>query len=161
MRPEAAAAQRRARGRHWSRSNAKEEEGEEDQGLGPEHGWVLMATQVPAVIDELNAALAVLAPILEGDRDYESLNIKDSTKTDVTKVQTANQKRNDLLKAAVDALTALVSDGYPDRPVTIIPAADFADLQDQINTLQAAIKDFQPEGAPVSIEIVFGTPQPK
>lgn len=120
-----------------------------------------MADVTPAAIAQWEADLAILLPVIEGDEDFERLNLDthgETSKEDVTAKLTKNKDLQAKLEAAIAAAKALADTGYPAKPVVVIPAADFADLQNQIDTLTAALAEFRPANAAVSGKITFGTP---
>ena len=69
----------------------------------------------------------------------------------------AYQRRRDLLVAAQKALEALKNDGYPEHPKRTVPNEQFANLQDQLRTMTAALGRFSEEGFATSLNLQAGT----
>ena len=99
-------------------------------------------TTVPITRAEIAQALADQKPIHEGLRDFSRLNIKDPTATIVTQTITAYDTRQMRMENALNALDALLADGYPEVPVQEIGGEEYADLAEQVSTVTAALTTF-------------------
>lgn len=110
-----------------------------------------------ALQTEIDAALAVLAPIIEGLQDYARLNIKPETMTAVTEALKLYQDRQKVLTIAQKALAGLEDNGYPDLPAQEVSALVYDDLRDQEATIEAALAKFKTEEA-VTVVITPGKP---
>ena len=120
-----------------------------------------MATGVPAVLEELAAALADIEPAHEGLRDYAELDIQSATKQEVTSVLGQYDRRVDLLQNAKRTLEKLIADGYPDLPVHEVADAIYADLADQERTIAAALAKFSSTGKAATLGLGASPAEPK
>lgn len=100
-----------------------------------------MPTQVDSAVTEIQAALDVIRPQLEGMRDFSRLNLEHASGV-VQQAITDFNRRDNLLEDALRALTALLSDGYPVMPTREVEQADFVDLKNQVDTITAAFAKF-------------------
>lgn len=111
-------------------------------------------------IAEIDAMLARYAPKREGLADYDRLNIKEHTRSEVA----AYAARLDALLTALNTvksnLTELIGAGYPEIPVREIDASAIADLDDQIRTLTAGRTLFAPNTA-TGLALEGAAPVPK
>ena len=104
-----------------------------------------MPTQVDSAIQEIQDALAVVSPQLEGLRDFSRLNLTQPESPSVVQSAIVDFERRDhLLIAALNALTALNADNYPDLPNREIEQNVFNDLKEQVTTIEAAFAKFTP-----------------
>lgn len=118
-----------------------------------------MATAVDNAIVEVQASLDALAPQHEGLRDFLKLNIDESVRPDVQAELDLYDKRVNLLNGALQAMRALVGDGYPAIPVREVTGTGFTSLQDQLTTITAALAKFTSDAG--SLNLKGGTVQPK
>lgn len=119
-----------------------------------------MATSVQAAEDEIVGATAALQPSFDGLVDLSKLPLQAEAAAGVSAAATAFGRRLDLLRAAGLALEALVADGYPDVPQQIISAAAFAELQLDVQKMEAAFSKFQADRA-VALNLQARAPVPK
>lgn len=119
-----------------------------------------MATGVENGINEADKELQALAPESEGLDDLERLNIGSAALEEVEISRTEYARRIRLLLAYIEAGRALLKDGYPGLPARSVPTQILATLQDQANTIEAALKKFTPSSM-ASLGQVFGEPEPK
>ena len=119
-----------------------------------------MATQVEAALDELREALAALAPQLEGLRDYAKLELTSATAKEVATGIKEYDRRNKLMNAAVDALTVLMNDGYPDMAIRQVTGDVLAELEGNALTIAAALSRFESNQA-TSLGPTIGKVEPK
>lgn len=119
-----------------------------------------MATAVDAALVEVEAALASIAPQIEGLEDFSRLNLLSESRVEIDASIQQYRRRRALLQAANDTLTALVGDGYPVLDVREISQKAFADLQDNKSTIDAALAQFSPVTA-VSLNFTAGEAEPK
>lgn len=110
---------------------------------------------------ELLAAKATIEPQIEGLHDFARLNIKPETLAAVQSATTDFERRLQLIIAALAALDALASDNYPTVSIRSVIEDVYADLQDNVNTITAAFKEFSPIGEAVTATIIPGTPTSK
>jgi hypothetical protein len=101
-------------------------------------------TNVDEAIVEIEAALEVILPQQEGMSDYLSLDLKDDTRKYVETTIGRYSQRVDLLTLALRSLKDLVADGYPELATTEIPRPAYDDLQENANTIEAALATFAP-----------------
>lgn len=107
-------------------------------------------SNLTALIEELTEALrATVGPEFEGFQDLELLNISPASKAQVNFDINAAKRRRDRVQSALDALQALLEDGYPDVPLIEVAPEVFDDLFDQGVSIQAALGRYRrlPEGA--------------
>lgn len=117
-------------------------------------------TAVAAARDEVAAAVAALAPILEGLRDYARLNLGADTAAIVAQEIHDYERRLALLQTTLTALNALLGDDYPNLPVREVEQAVYDDLQTQADTIAAALAKFAPNMA-TTLGLSAGEPEPK
>jgi hypothetical protein len=119
-----------------------------------------MATKVEDALVELEAALAVVMPMLEGLNDYNRLNIHDDSRVVVGDALNYYQTRVTLLQQAIAALEALLQHGYPELQKFEVSESILLDLQEQQTTITAALGQFGAK-APATLKVTVGTPVPK
>lgn len=119
-----------------------------------------MATDVEKGIVEAQQELQAQAPESEGLDDLERLNIGSAAleEVEISRVEYARRMR--LEEAFIAAGKALLADGYPDLPARTIPAQILAKLQDQADTIEAALKKFKPSSL-TALRQTFSEPEPK
>lgn len=108
---------------------------------------------------ELIKAKKTIEPQIEGLHDFASLDIKDETKAVVAVATTDFERRRDLIKAALKALDDLDADHYPDVPIRDVVQDVFNDLQDNVDTIEAAFAKFAPINEAVKAIITPGIPK--
>lgn len=108
---------------------------------------------------ELEAAKAVLEPQIEGLHDFARLNIKPVTLAKVQETTVEFERRLSLVVAGLAALAALEADKYPDVPQREVLIAVYADLAENVATIQAAFEKFVSEEEASTVEIIPGTPE--
>jgi hypothetical protein len=101
-----------------------------------------MATEVDQARLEIDAALAVNSPQLEGLRDFSRLNLTEQSQEEVSRSIEEFARRNTLLLAAKEALAQLVHDGYPEVPVRELVDAVFVELRSNKDSIEAAFAKF-------------------
>lgn len=119
-----------------------------------------MATKVEEAIAEIQAALDEALPIQEGLADYLRVNLKDQAKAEVTTAKRVIDQRVMKLRAALNACTDLLADGYPEIQTRTVEADVLADLRDQQATISAALAKFAPAVA-TDLGLAVGQPEPK
>jgi oligoribonuclease NrnB/cAMP/cGMP phosphodiesterase (DHH superfamily) len=117
-------------------------------------------TAVDSALTEINERLATFAPQHEGLRDFQSLNLKDTTRVEIEASLALYDRRKDVLEKAKLALEQLNADGHPELAVREISADAFADLQDNTRTIEAAMARFASNAA-TSLVLNEGTIAPK
>lgn len=110
---------------------------------------------------ELEAAQAVLLPQIEGLHDFARLNIKPETLAKVQEATVDFERRRDLQVAALAALDNLETDNYPEVPPRNVLEDVYADLQENVTTIEAAFAKFAPIAEAVTATITAGTPELK
>lgn len=100
-----------------------------------------MPTQVDSAVTEIQAALDVIRPQLEGMKDFSRLNLEHASGV-VQQAIADFARRENLLTMALNALAALLSDGYPEMLVREVEQVDFVDLKNQVDTITAAFAKF-------------------
>lgn len=120
-----------------------------------------MSPALIALRDELLAAQSLLIPQIEGLHDFARLNLKPDS-VPVVKATTADfERRLGLLTKALESLTALSNDGYPAVDQRDVLGTIYADLQENVSTLQAAFAKFAPVAEATEATILAGDPVPK
>jgi hypothetical protein len=119
-----------------------------------------MATGIDTAHTELSDALAAVGPEYEGLLDYQRLNLKPDTRREVDEAINDYARRQQLMLNALNALEALINDGYPDLAVRAIAGAAFEDLQSNAASIEAALKKFSSNQAS-GMTLTGGTPEPK
>lgn len=117
-------------------------------------------TAAEAARAEIVVALKQHKPILEGLRDFARLNLRPETAAKVANAITDYERRQAHLEETERALTALLQDGYPDLPVREVEQDVFDDLQDQAESIDAALAKFTPEMA-ARLNLTRGATEPK
>lgn len=117
-------------------------------------------TDVEKGIAEAQQELEAQAPESEGLDDLERLNIGSAAleEVEISRVEYARRMR--LEEAYIAAGKALLADGYPNLPARTVPAAILAKLQNQADTIEAALKKFKPKPL-TTLGQTFGAPEPK
>lgn len=108
-------------------------------------------------VTELQTIRGTLAPQLEGLRDFQRLNLMAETQTEIELSLQQYVRRVGLLDAALDALLALIADGYPDLQVRAISETALADLRENASTIEAALSRFTGEGGATTLNLAAGT----
>ena len=110
--------------------------------------------------NELVAEHTRLVPVIEGLQDYNRLNLSQA----VAPVQQAiadYSRRQSLIEATIAALNNLAADGYPDLPVRNLPPEAYAELRENLHTINLAIAQFGAAEEATVATIVAGEPRPK
>lgn len=103
----------------------------------------MVPTAVHAARAEVTAALASIAPQLEGLLDFERLNLEQPANDAIELAIDDYRRRVQLLEALGHALDAVIDDRYPDLNVREIEPEAFNDLQNQADTIAAALAKFK------------------
>lgn len=109
---------------------------------------------------ELLAAQVSITPQIEGLHDFARLNLTPDTLAVVNTGISDFERRLGLIVAALKALEDLIDDNYPAVDVRLVPKAVFADLQDNVSTIEAAFAKFKGAEEAVSGKITAGVPRP-
>ena len=109
---------------------------------------------------EIQTELDEMAPIHEGLRDFDRLNVLDDTRGQVREHIFAYDRRTGLLQNALAHLQALQADGHPDLPVRPVTPSVIADLEEQRRTIEAALAEFTSNAA-TSLQLEAEEPQSK
>ena len=117
-------------------------------------------TEVEQAIAEILARLAEFAPVLEGLRDYQRLNLQPATQTEIADAIADYERRVAKLQATVAALQDLLADGHPDLPVREISQSALRDLQENASTIQAALAKFATNAA-TTLGLAGGAVEPR
>jgi len=117
-------------------------------------------TQVDEALVEIQEKLDALAPQLEGLRDFERLNLIPEAHEIIRQAIGDYERRQQRLVGARSYLTELVDDGHPELPVRQIDRAAYADLLEQLTTIQAALAQFTAERA-ATLRTSAGAAEPK
>lgn len=121
----------------------------------------------PALRDELNTALAVVAPEIRGLHDLTTVSISDDLRGAINGQITARERRRDLIQnvisgldAVVRSLQALEADGYPTLDPVVVQSTLFSELQGEIADLGAAAGVFKADQAS-RLSVALGAPTAK
>jgi hypothetical protein len=110
---------------------------------------------------ELLNAKTSIEPQVEGLNDFARLNLQPNTLTTVQAAIVDFQRRLDLIDDTIQALDALMADGYPDVKQRAISEQAYVDLNNNVITIETAFKKFSPTSDTVTVTITAGTPRPK
>lgn len=110
---------------------------------------------------ELLAAKAELVPQIEGLHDFARLNLHEDTQQRIQEATREYERRLGLIDTTLETLNNLSGDNYPEMPIREVLHDVFSDLQDNVNTIQAAFGKFAAKDEAVSALVTVGTPQPK
>lgn len=116
----------------------------------------------PALREDLNSALAVLAPEIRGLHDLVAVSISDDLRNALNGQISARERRRDLVQSVITnldtvvrSLQALEADGYPALDAVIVPPTLFSELQGEIDDLSAAAGIFKADQA-VRLSVALG-----
>ena len=119
----------------------------------------------PTLRQQLNDALAVLAPQIRGLHDIAAVS-QGELQTTINAQITARERRRDLIQnvlnnldACVSALGSLETDGYPNLPQVPMTPAQFLTLQGEAEDITAAVGVFTEEAT--SLSVGLGAPAGK
>jgi hypothetical protein len=108
----------------------------------------------PALRDELNAALKLLAPQIRGLHDLAAVSINADLLAQVNTQIVSRERRRDLIKVVlsnldttVSALQAIEADGYPTLEPVVVPVTVFGELRGEMDDLAAAASVFKADQA--------------
>lgn len=103
----------------------------------------------PTRREDLNTAITVLIPELDGLKDIMAMPISVELKAAIQTAITARTERQTLIQnelnaldVAADTMALLVADGYPASPLIHIPGSLVAELQEKNSNIQTAINVF-------------------
>ena len=123
----------------------------------------MSATTMIGLRKEIDDALAVVEPQIRGLGDLMKVSLSPPTVEQVNTELADHDRRRDRLSkviAALDAvdvaMVALETDGYPAMPKAEVAAAVYAELQEQLADIQAAINEFESQPIAVSISVSLG-----
>jgi len=119
-----------------------------------------MDTAVSAALAEIETALATIPPQHEGLRDFARLNLRPATLVEVRASLEVYDRRVTRLQAAKAAIEALVADGFPDLRPREIDDAALQDLQENAQTITAALAQFA-SNTPTALGLSAGAAEPK
>ena len=115
---------------------------------------------------ELEAALQDGASQRRMLSDLAALPLSDETHEGADRESAAVSHRQALMQAALDALNALTSDGYPDTPKTAVAESVLQQLADQKAAVQHALDVLtrgnpEPQPQAKTIHVALGQPAQK
>lgn len=119
-----------------------------------------MATEVDQARAEIDEALEVNSPQLEGLRDFSRLNLTSQSLEQINISIEEYSRRNNLLLAAKDALSKLIHDGYPDVLTRELPDAVYVELKSNKESVEAAFAKFASNAA-IVLNITKTDTEPK
>ena len=114
--------------------------------------------EIELLIRELAAARDELTDPIEGMDDLLLLDIVPVTRSAVTEIRTELVERKERLTAAIEALQALIKDGYPAVPDLEAEPGVLADVSDQVRTVTKA-REFFREPRAKSLGLSASTPE--
>ena len=121
-----------------------------------------------ALRDELNAALSVIEPQINGLDDLTRAGMSVEITQDINSELVGRHRRKTLilgviaaLDAVLVALAALDADGYPNLPTISLIGHLFDELQHEKTALYAAIEIFVAAPPAAKIVATFGEAEPK
>ena len=116
----------------------------------------MSSKNVDACKTEFSVALEELAPESEGFQDYHAVDLIPASRGKNQEQIAAAERRRIVLENAVDALSRLEADGYPDVPVMEVDPEIYEDLGRQIQTMTAAFRRYKKgPGAAVGGEVTI------
>ena len=114
--------------------------------------------------DEIAAAMSVLAPKLEGLRNYSRLDLQPATMASVVHAIRTREQRLARLQEAEAALGTLNGkvdnlddDGHPTLPTFEISADSLKDLEEELAEVRAGREEFMVEKEAVGGRVTFGS----
>lgn len=114
-------------------------------------------TSVETAVAEVQNAISEIAPELAGVIDFSKLPIDPETARAVTSAITDFDRRLHLLTVALDALNALLADGYPAVAMREVSASTLKDLQEEAARIEAALAKFESNEA-TSVTVTAESP---
>ena len=110
---------------------------------------------------ELLAAKKLIVPQIEGLHDFSRLNLHPDTADIIAQAIVDFERRLALINTSLDSLDALNNDNYPTMDARLVLAGIYADLKDNVSTIEAAFGKFEPEPQAQTVTITAGTPETK
>lgn len=104
-------------------------------------------SKVDDAIVEINLALSAMAPVHEGLRDFSRLNLEAEARVVVQSELERYDTRKILLERGLEALIALVGDGYPTLVIPAVTETVLNDLRANASTIEAALTQFTSNAA--------------
>ena len=120
-----------------------------------------MATTLDSYKSELLAAKTIITPQIEGLHDFARLNLHPDTANIIAQAIEDFERRLLLIDTSLDSLKGLQNDNYPNMDTRSVLSEIYSDLQDNVNTIEAAFGKFEPEPQAQSVTITAGPPEPK
>jgi hypothetical protein len=111
------------------------------------------SSNLDSLLAELEAAQAVLGPLIRGNTSLSNDQLSAETIAGINQELADLQRREGLLMAAIAALEALVSDGYPTVPVTTLPGNQFEELSGNVSDINAGATVFVAAPLATTIEV--------
>ena len=114
-----------------------------------------------AALDEITAERAEWAPVVEGHKDYQRLNLEGESPTAVAEAAHESHVLLEAMDNAIAALEALNAAGYPAlEPFEVTPEV-LADLQANAATINAALAQYTASEQATSLNLAVGAAEPK
>lgn len=112
---------------------------------------------------EVEAAITAMAAQHEGLRDYMLLDLKDETRAEVAKTLEAYNIRYSWLTFLRDRIVEMKQNVpvYPELPAHEVAKLVHDDLQENLQTITAAIAIFTAPEKATQMNVTSGAPQPK
>jgi len=130
-----------------------------------------IANPTDALRVELETALAVAHPEIQGLHDLAASAISDELRGPVNDKIAAFERRRNLIQnvlsdliALASALHALDADGYPTLPKTVITDTLFQELQNEVHGVAVAAMQFEAPPPPpptTEVKVILGQPADK
>lgn len=114
-----------------------------------------------AALAEITQAIADMAPVHEGLRDYQRLNLTPDAQVDVAQALALYDERWALLMGAKTNLEGLLAAGYPALDVPPVSLAVYDDLVANHSTILAALEMFTLVDEAETLTIIQGVPEPQ
>jgi hypothetical protein len=102
----------------------------------------LTASGIDALLAELEAARAVLAPEIRGIISLNNDSLSPELHAGLNQELADRQRRDSLLATAIAALEALAADGYPETPPAVLPGNLFQELSGDVSDIEAGAAVF-------------------
>jgi len=118
-------------------------------------------TSVDAARQEILDTLARIEPEHEGLKDFSRLNLQPETHAIISTAIADYDRRVDLLRKALAAIDALLTDNYPALDTREVGTVVYNDLAANADTIEAALGKFTPRVAATSLAMTGGEAEPK
>jgi hypothetical protein len=103
--------------------------------------------------DEMITKLAFLHPRIDGIQDFTKIALGGQTMQYLQREIVTYSRRRDLCQAALDAVNAVLADGYPLLTKQLLPDACVDELRDELGDIEMVITQFLPLSFGMTIDL--------